>query len=55
VSDSVIEQVLAHLKQVKQTGHGWSAQCPGHDDRQNREVIHARCPLRPCEYGWPRS
>jgi hypothetical protein len=35
MSDPVIEQVLAHLKQVKQTGHGWSAQCPGHDDHQN--------------------
>lgn len=35
MSDSVIEKVLAHLEQVRHTGRGWSAQCPGHDDRQN--------------------
>ncbi|MEP6936096.1 MAG: hypothetical protein ABI988_19495, partial [Nitrospirota bacterium] len=35
MSDSVITKVLARLNQVKQSGHGWTAQCPGHDDRQN--------------------
>src|SRR5262245_45532514 len=35
VSDTVITKVLAHLNQVKQTNHGWTALCPGHDDHQN--------------------
>ena len=35
VPDSVLTKILAHLTQAKQTSHGWTALCPGHDDRQN--------------------
>jgi hypothetical protein len=34
--------LLARLKGVVQTGEGWSAQCPGHDDQHNSLSLHHR-------------
>src|SRR5436305_7699522 len=33
VSDPLLETVLAHLKGVRTSHHGWVACCPAHNDR----------------------
>jgi hypothetical protein len=32
--------LLARLKGVVQTGEGWSAKCPAHDDQRNSLSLH---------------
>ena len=34
--------LLGRLKGVVQTGEGWSARCPAHDDQHNSLSIHRR-------------
>jgi hypothetical protein len=34
--------ILARLKGVRQSGKGWTAKCPAHEDRQNSLSIHHR-------------
>ena len=33
---------LARLTGVRRSGDGWTARCPGHDDRRNSLSIHHR-------------
>ncbi len=35
-----VERLLAKLPDAKQSGEGWSARCPGHDDRRASLSIH---------------
>ena len=32
---SPVERVLDRLANIKKCSNGWTARCPGHDDRQN--------------------
>jgi hypothetical protein len=34
-SDNPVDEVLSRLKKVRQSGGGYTAQCPNHDDREN--------------------
>lgn len=34
--------ILANLKEVRRSGEGWTALCPGHDDQANSLSIHHR-------------
>ena len=34
-----LETVLAKLENVKRNGHGWTARCPGHEDRHNSFTV----------------
>jgi hypothetical protein len=34
--------ILARLKGVRQSGKGWTAKCPAHEDKQNSLSVHYR-------------